>query len=213
MSITLPQVISQISSYLPKKKITQGFLGLGVLGVLLLLFVLGVYIFQLRQSENDLKIVDVLEENSGPIGTAGAQPTCCTVEVSGAVAKPGSYQVEKGSRIQQVLLLAGGFDPQADAKYVNEKIHLLDEVKEGEKIFIPFASEVPQEIPEEISEDGNVSVNTATRQELIALPVIGEKTADQIISLRPYQSLEEFFEKNSFSQKEEDTLKKLINAR
>ena len=42
-----------------------------------------------------------------------------TVCVSGAVAKPGLYEVTKGSRAQQVIELAGGVTEEADMDRVN----------------------------------------------------------------------------------------------
>lgn len=42
-----------------------------------------------------------------------------------------------------------------------------------------------------VLEDTGLSINTASRDELIALPGVGEGRADQIMALRPFERLED----------------------
>lgn len=57
-----------------------------------------------------------------------------------------------------------------------------------------------------------ININTATAQELIALPGIGQKTADNIVSFRqvhgPYQTAEDLLKVKGVGKK---TLKKIEN--
>ena len=56
-----------------------------------------------------------------------------TVCVSGAVAKPGLYEVTKGSRAQQVIELAGGVTEEADM----DRVNLAQLCKDGGHIKVP----------------------------------------------------------------------------
>ena len=59
-----------------------------------------------------------------------------TVCVSGAVAKPGLYEVTKGSRAQQVIELAGGVTEEADM----DRVNLAQLCKDGGHIKVPRLS-------------------------------------------------------------------------
>ena len=59
-----------------------------------------------------------------------------TVCVSGAVAKPGLYQVTKGCRAQQVIELAGGVTEEADM----DRVNLAQLCKDGGHIKVPRLS-------------------------------------------------------------------------
>ncbi len=43
-----------------------------------------------------------------------------SVDVSGAVAKPGVYQIKDGGRIEDAVKVAGGFTEGADKEYVSK---------------------------------------------------------------------------------------------
>lgn len=59
-----------------------------------------------------------------------------TVCVSGAVAKPGLYEVTKGSRAQQIIELAGGITEEADM----DRVNLAQLCKDGGHIKVPRLS-------------------------------------------------------------------------
>ena len=67
---------------------------------------------------------------------AVVQPVQVTVCVSGAVAKPGIYQVEKGSRANQAIELAGGVTGEADM----DRVNLAQLCKDGGHIKVPRLS-------------------------------------------------------------------------
>ena len=68
---------------------------------------------------------------------AVVQPVQVTVCVSGAVAKPGIYQVEKGSRANQAIELAGGVTGEADM----DRVNLAQLCKDGGHIKVPRLSQ------------------------------------------------------------------------
>ncbi len=68
--------------------------------------------------------------------TEQAQEIKITVCVSGAVARPGLYEVTKGSRAQQAIELAGGVTEEADM----DRVNLAQSCKDGRHIKVPRLS-------------------------------------------------------------------------
>ena len=112
-----------------------------------------------------------------------------TVQISGAVERPGVYQLPKNSRAVELLELAGGFCENADT----ESINLAAKLRDGENIHIPTKSE--SEKKETIAQNSSgetaaqnfqfpININTATQEELEQLPGIGPAKASDIISYR-----------------------------
>ena len=62
-----------------------------------------------------------------------AQPAVIFVDISGAVEKPGVYEVTKETRLFEVIEMAGGLSEDADADHVNQASF----VEDGQKIIIP----------------------------------------------------------------------------
>ena len=110
----------------------------------------------------------------------------CTVYVCGAVNTPGVYSLPEGSRIYEALAAAGGMCAGADQLFLNQAEVILD----GQQIYVPteeeaeaFSSQAAVRIKQS-EDDGRVNLNTATREELMALPGIGEAKADSILNYR-----------------------------
>lgn len=57
-----------------------------------------------------------------------------------------------------------------------------------------------------------LNLNDAERDDLIALPGIGEKTADKIISERPYRNISEILERKILTQKVFEEIKNKIGV-
>ena len=110
------------------------------------------------------------------------------VFVSGAVNNPDVYTLKKGSIIKDAVDLAGGFSEEACRDYVN----LAKKLEGGEHIMIPTMEQMSglsvQHILEESQKSTLVNINTATKEELMSLPGIGERKADSIIEYRNSKS-------------------------
>lgn len=113
------------------------------------------------------------------------------VYVCGAVNIPGVYELEKGSRIYQAVLLAGGTREDAAAEFVNQ----AQLVEDGAQIYIPSREEAAQGIPggatgvldpgtDAAENDGKVNLNTASEEELKTLSGIGDTRAERILEYR-----------------------------
>lgn len=132
------------------------------------------------------------------------------IDISGAVFKPGVYEVDSNARIQDVVLAAGGMVSEADTGYIAKNLNLAQKVNDGEKIYIPFVSDQKTAGVESL-EDGKISINSATATELESLPGIGPVTAEKIISNRPYSSVDDLLNKKSVGQAVFEDIKSQIS--
>jgi competence protein ComEA len=106
-----------------------------------------------------------------------------TVDVVGAVARPGLYRLARGARIADAVTRAGGATRRADLEQVNLAAPLAD----GEQIVVPrrgaaTASASASAAPG--SPTAPVQLSTATAEQLDALPGIGPVTAQKIVAYR-----------------------------
>jgi competence protein ComEA len=138
-----------------------------------------------------------------------------TVDIEGAVMKPGVYTFAADSRIQDALIVAGGMSKEADRAQVTKGLNLASKLIDGGKIYIPFQGEqVAMNGNESIlgSQSGGVDLNTASQQALEALPGIGEVTAKKIIEARPYHAIDELLQKKVVGQKVYEQIKEKVSV-
>jgi len=117
-----------------------------------------------------------------PAASARAAPApLLVVDVVGAVRRPGLYRLPQGSRIADAVARAGGATAKADVQLVNLAAPLAD----GTQIVVPArapagasASAAPG------APSGPVHLNTATLEQLDALPGVGPVTAQKILDYR-----------------------------
>lgn len=131
---------------------------------------------------------DALTEMSGESDTAqpDLEPSMIRVYVCGAVADPGVVEIPKDSRIEDALLAAGGFLPDA----LIEAVNLADWVSDGQMLYFPTVEEAAAWTPLQESQNFQngqgefVNINTADAALLCTLPGIGEAKAADIIAYR-----------------------------
>lgn len=124
--------------------------------------------------------------------TFACQPASCCVYICGAVVRPGVYEVPEGSRIFQVLELAGGFTEDAAVTELNQ----AEPVHDGQMLRVLTVEEAAAEAAEaQETADGRVNINTASVEELMGLAGIGESKAQSIVAYRE--------EHGAFSETEE----------
>ena len=125
-------------------------------------------------------------------------PTSVVVHVAGAVARPGVYQLPPGSRVVDALEAAGGALPEAAV----EALNLAQPLEDGQRIWVPARGQpsptyVAAATPTATAMPAfpKLDLNTATAQELEALPGIGPVLARRIVEYRdrfgPFQKVED----------------------
>lgn len=160
------------------------------------------------------------EENSS---TSGKK---IYVHVTGHVRNPGVYQVGEDARLYEVIELAGGFTKKAEQNYLN----LAGKVSDGEQIKVLSKSEykkLGQKDTESTqnkgtgengaaSEDSLININTATAEELMTLPGIGESKASAIINYREengmFSSIEQIMQVSGIKEGSFRQIKELIKV-
>jgi competence protein ComEA len=113
--------------------------------------------------------------------------------ITGAVNKPGVYQIDANTSLGDLIQRAEGFSADVDAEYVSTELNLAKLVEEREHIHIPDqntkVAATAITTPETDPVAGKVNLNTATQSELEALPGVGPALATNIIAARPFKAL------------------------
>lgn len=143
-----------------------------------------------------------------PVSSPGASaplpvPATIVVDVQGGVAEPGVRELPAGSRVADAIAAAGGYATDADLTGAALAINLAQALADGEQIRVPRVGEAsaataggPAASTEPVTGGGGgvVNLNTATPEELEALPGIGPVTVQKIVAARqelPFTSLED----------------------
>lgn len=135
------------------------------------------------------------------------------VDLSGAVVHPGPYRVNAGVYLYELVSLAGGFTDSVDKEHLNKNLNLVDEIKNNQKIYIPFKNDVVgvKDIDNSNGDRALISINRADLKDLTNLPGIGEVRAEEIIKNRPYQKIDDLVDKKIISTNLFSDIKKMIS--
>lgn len=174
----------------------------------------------------------ISEETSESITTTEESSMTCQVYICGAVNEPGVFEMECGSILNDAVILAGGLTEDAPS----ERINLVYELNENISVYIPTREELEsgsyddpliirtsdsdyiwgdegpaQEDQQE--QPGLININTASKEQLMTLPGIGESTADAIIAYReetPFTSTEDIMNVSGIGESKYNRIKDLI---
>lgn len=116
------------------------------------------------------------------------------VDIKGAVVNPGIYHLKSNAIVQDVITLAGGLTEDADTSNLNLSkkvtdemvitVYTHEEVKDLEKQEAIVETGNESKDDDDTTASGLVSINTASLEELMTLPGIGEAKAKSIIQYR-----------------------------
>ena len=238
--VTGKEVIEITFTYRHKKQII-----LACLGIVLLLVVGTFLIYKNYTNKNEeenivLNTKDNLKKENNE---EKKEDVYYQVDIKGEVINPGIYTVKEGTRVIDVIRLAGDLTEVADTSVLN----LSKKVKDEMVIIVYSYDEVinftETKEKEEIEQDtclnqngikndacikdskddnssssvvisGKVSLNTATLDELMTLPGIGESKANAIIKYREevgaFQNIEELKEVSGIGDAIFDQIKENI---
>lgn len=114
--------------------------------------------------------------------------------ISGAVKRPGVYEIVEGMRVVDLVDLAGGLDQMADLDLINSKINLAKLVFNEDHIVIPFIASAETDLNSTdslLNTSKLININTVSQAELEELPGIGSTTAKKIILNRPFDRVDD----------------------
>ena len=136
--------------------------------------------------------------------SARAEPSAAAsvviVDVEGAVVAAGLQSLPAGSRVADAISAAGGYGPDVDLQVAARELNLATPVIDGQQVYVPRLGEavVGGPIATTGAAGGLVDLNSATPEELDALPGIGPVTVQKIVAARqerPFASLEDAVER------------------
>lgn len=180
-----------------------------IVGICLILLVAAGFIFFQRQSMTSMQLTEfesseemISSEHSEEKEVSNDSATQeCAVYVSGAVKNPGLYRYYGQARVSDAIEAVGGFTKNAATTAIN----LAQILNDGEQITVPTKKEVAksQKSADQMESQNNssssvsalVNINTASLDELMTLPGVGQAKANLILDYR--------MEHGSFSSKED----------
>jgi len=138
--------------------------------------------------------------SAAPMATAAGT---VVVDVQGAVARPGVQELPSGARVADAISAAGGYASDADLEASATAVNLAAPLTDGQQVRVPRIGDstaVGGGAPGggAAGGGGRVDLNTATPEELEALPGIGPVTVQKIVAARqerPFASLQDAVER------------------
>ncbi|HEX2117553.1 MAG TPA: helix-hairpin-helix domain-containing protein [Acidimicrobiales bacterium] len=167
-----------------------------------------------------------LDGDPTPTASTTAVTVTVTVHVAGQVNNPGVYAVPAGGRVADAVVAAGGSSGEADL----EQLNLAARVADGERIYVPKKGEPPPAMlggaaPAAALDGGKagataagspVDLNTATAEQLEALPGVGPATSKAILAYRAnhgrFRSVTELLEVPGIGPAKLEALRPLVRV-
>ncbi|MEP6680432.1 MAG: helix-hairpin-helix domain-containing protein [Chloroflexota bacterium] len=144
------------------------------------------------------------------------------VDVEGAVAQPGLRSLPAGSRLADAISAAGGYGPDVDLPAAAQKLNLATPLADGQQIYVPRLGDATAAVPAASgggggapSGGGLVDLNSATPEELDALPGIGPVTVQKIVAARqekPFASLDDAVQRGVLNSGQLEKIRDLATA-
>lgn len=161
---------------------------------------------------------------AAPAGAAASEGSV-TVHVAGAVTAPGVVRLPAGSRAVDAVTAAGGLAAGADP----DRVNLAAELTDGQRLVVPLVGQPP---PAEVAPTGTtapgpgaaagvgpgtpVDLNSATADQLDALPGVGPATAQAIIGHREqsgaFRSVEDLLDVRGIGEAKLESLRDLVTV-
>ena len=240
--IDLKEKIGKIRCILDRIRYKKGkHLYLAIFFVIFLMIAsfLFIFIFQRQQintKENILKSYysdteKSIVDTSASLSTADSSRAIISISTSvikvyicGHIKTPGVYDIENGSRLADLVSLAGGATEDACL----EAINLAQILADSQKFYIPSLDEIKNGVPsfstewEDITGNSNdttstnININFASLSELVQLPGIGDVIAQNIIDYRnkygQFKSKEELKNVKGIGEKKFEEIKDFISV-
>ena len=155
--------------------------------------------------------------------TSGQVSGEITVEIAGEILSPGVYKLSAGNRVDDLLIISGGFTADADRNWTDKYLNRAAKLTDAQKVFIPSVNQQSnilsaknsggdQTASSTFSSDSKalINVNTASLGELDSLPGIGPVYGQSIIEHRPYSTLDELVSSGAIKQNLYDKIKSRV---
>ena len=238
--IDLKEKIGKIRCVLDRIRYKKGkhlYLAIFFMIFLMIASFLFIFIFQRQQintKENILKSYysdteKSIVRDSASLNTADSSPEITSiftpvikVYICGHIKTPGVYDIENGSRLVDLISLAGGATEDACL----EAINLAQILADSQKFYIPSLNEIKNGVSNDssstdmtnsqASQNKVININFASLSELVQLPGIGNVIAQNIIDYRnkygQFKSREELKNVKGIGEKKFEEIKDFISV-
>ena len=206
--------------------------------LILLTFILVFFVLNINNTKEEIIEVEQPLENITQQAEKDIESTI-KIDIKGAVNNPGVYELKKNSRVNDAIAISGGLKDNADTSTINLSKNLTDEMviviytKEEIKEMLKGSTSIKyiekecicpklendacidniiDNTKDDSSNDGKISLNKATIEQLMTLSGIGQIKAEAIISYREknggFKAIEELMEVDGIG---ESTYNKIKN--
>lgn len=143
------------------------------------------------------------------------------IHIDGAIENPGVYELPANSRIRSIIDMAGGFAEEANRDLLN----LAEILRDGQKVYVPSEGETVSaplvtQSPTNLRITGEsgmhfpINLNTASKEQLMTLPGIGEVRASDIIEYREarggFKRISDIMDVRGIGEKTYENIKDLV---
>ena len=161
--------------------------------------------------------------DAGAAVVASPSARSITVDVDGAVMRPGLVSLPAGSRVGDAVAAAGGFTPAADARAA-ASLNLAAPLVDGSQVSVPErgsaavtgpASPATEGASGPAVASGPIDLATATAAQLDTLPGIGPVTAQKILAARdeaPFTSVDDLLKRKVVGPSTFEKIKTLVTV-
>lgn len=163
-------------------------------GIVLFLLALGFIVYQNKSEKVSTDINDIFIEESYAQTDEIKKEKVIIVCITGEITNPGTYEVTEGSRVKDLVDMAGGLKDSSETSRLNLARKLLDE----DLVVIPAKVNIEENLAstglngssaqavsiESTNISNKINLNTATSSELTTIPGVGKVTAEKIIKYR-----------------------------
>lgn len=190
-----------------------------IIFVIIILIALNGYIYKVKSNnlyDNQKVASQEMEEKENFANEDANDDSEIMIHITGCINNPGVIEVNKGSRLKDVVDQCGGLKEEADINNINLAMKVEDEMK----IHIPSIEESKENNNIESSniiENNNnkVNLNNASKEELMTLPGIGKSKSEKIIQYREgnrFKSIEDIKNVDGIGEKTFESFKDLIDV-
>ena len=181
-----------------------------VIGVVAVLFL---FVFNGKPEDDkaiEVKPIQAAADKSDPTPKV-QETTNAYVDVKGEVNSPGVYETTAGTRVEDVIKLAGGFTKNANQVVIN----LAQKVHDEMIILVPkIGDPVVSGAEGSVSTEKKIRINYAPQEEMEKLNGIGPSKAQAIIQYREenglFQTIEDLLEVSGIGEKTLENMKDSI---
>lgn len=149
-------------------------------------------------------------------GGSPAADAALLVDVQGGVRHPGLVRLASDARVADAISAAGGYSDQADLLAAAAAVNLAAPLSDGQQVFVPLQGVAG--VGAGAGADGGsglVNLNTASADQLDALPGIGPVTVEKILAARleqPFATLDELVDRKVLNRGQLDDIRDQVTV-